>query len=74
MGGNVISYGGLINVITKKPYEQLGGELNYIGGSNNLNRVSLDINTPIHKKLFIRLNPHSALEKDVYLLSVIPNA
>ncbi|WP_408582753.1 TonB-dependent receptor plug domain-containing protein, partial [Myroides odoratimimus] len=55
-GGNVISYGGLINVITKKPYEQLGGELNYIGGSNNLNRVSLDINTPIHKKLFIRLN------------------
>ncbi|AJH15486.1 TonB-dependent siderophore receptor [Myroides profundi] len=55
-GGNVVSYGGLINVITKKPYEQLGGEVNYIGGSNNLNRVALDINTPINKKLFIRLN------------------
>lgn len=29
-GGSVISYGGLINVITKKPYNYFGGEVNYI--------------------------------------------
>lgn len=55
-GGSVISYGGLINVITKKPHNTFGGEINYTGGSNNLNRIALDINTPISKNLFFRLN------------------
>ncbi|MDM1353744.1 TonB-dependent siderophore receptor [Myroides marinus] len=55
-GGTVISYGGLINVITKKPYETFGGDINYITGSNGLHRASIDINTPISKKLFFRLN------------------
>ncbi|MEK6493344.1 TonB-dependent siderophore receptor [Myroides odoratimimus] len=55
-GGNVISYGGLINIITKKPYDSLGGSITYTGGSHNLNRIALDINTPVSKKLFFRLN------------------
>ncbi|MDR0227901.1 MAG: TonB-dependent siderophore receptor [Flavobacteriaceae bacterium] len=55
-GGSVISYGGLINIITKKPYENFGGDINYTSGSNDLHRISLDINTPIRKNLFLRLN------------------
>jgi iron complex outermembrane receptor protein len=50
-GGSVISYGGLINVITKKPYNYFGGEVNYINGSYGLNRISADVNTPLSKSL-----------------------
>ncbi len=55
-GGSVISYGGLINVITKKPYNYFGGEVNYINGSYGLNRISADVNTPLSKNLFARVN------------------
>lgn len=55
-GGSVISYGGLINVITKKPYHHFGGEVNYINGSYGLNRVTADVNTPLSKNLFARVN------------------
>lgn len=55
-GGSVVSYGGLINVITKKPYDTLGAEANYTTGSNDLHRASIDFNTPIAKNLFFRLN------------------
>lgn len=55
-GGSVISYGGLINVITKKPYNYFGGEVNYINGSYGLNRITADVNTPLSKSLFSRVN------------------
>lgn len=55
-GGSVVSYGGLINVITKKPYDTFGGNITYTGGSNNLNRIAVDINTPVSKDLLFRLN------------------
>ncbi|ANI90608.1 hypothetical protein A9P82_04160 [Arachidicoccus ginsenosidimutans] len=46
-GNNITSYGGLINVVTKKPYKTFGGELTYAGGSYGLNRLSFDVNTPL---------------------------
>lgn len=55
-GGSVISYGGLINVITKKPYHHFGGEINYINGTYGLNRVTADVNTPLSKNVFARVN------------------
>lgn len=55
-GGNLISYGGLINITTKKPYETFGGEMGYINGSYGLNRVTADINTPLNKQTSFRLN------------------
>lgn len=55
-GGNLVSYGGLINITTKKPYETLGGEMGYINGSYGLNRVTADINTPLNKQTSFRLN------------------
>ncbi|WP_290842743.1 TonB-dependent receptor [Flavobacterium sp.] len=46
-GSSLISYGGLINVTTKRPYSTFGGSVSYIGGTYGLNRVTLDVNNPI---------------------------
>ena len=57
-GSAVTSYGGLINRVTKKPYDQAGGEISYSGGSYGFNRLTADINTPLDsaKKLLFRIN------------------
>jgi len=57
-GSNVASYGGLINRITKKPYENFGGQISLFGGSYNTYRAQADINAPLtkDKKLLFRVN------------------
>ena len=57
-GSAVTSYGGLINRVTKKPYDQAGGEISYSGGSYGFNRLTADVNTPLDsaKKLLFRIN------------------
>ncbi|WKV10958.1 TonB-dependent receptor [Marivirga harenae] len=55
-GSPVISYGGLINITTKQPYESFGGSINYITGSNGLNRIATDVNTKISEQAFARVN------------------
>ncbi|WP_316792155.1 TonB-dependent receptor [Pedobacter frigoris] len=57
-GGAVVSFGGLINIVTKKPVDTLGGELNYTTGSYGLNRLSADVYGPVNKskKLLFRMN------------------
>ncbi|SEW49733.1 TonB-dependent receptor [Chitinophaga arvensicola] len=57
-GSAVTSFGGLINVETKKPLDTLGGEISYTGGSYDLNRITADIYGPIskNKKLTGRVN------------------
>ncbi|QNR86997.1 TonB-dependent receptor [Pedobacter riviphilus] len=58
--GNSIasSYGGLYNRVTKKPYNGFGGEVAYTTGSWNLNRLTVDVNTPINadRTALFRLN------------------
>jgi iron complex outermembrane receptor protein len=57
-GSSLISYGGLINTVTKQPFDKTAVETNYTTGSYGLNRVTVDINTPLdadHKILF-RMN------------------
>lgn len=49
-GSSLISYGGLINTTTKRPYKGFGGEVNYTGGSYGLNRVTVDLNTALNDK------------------------
>ena len=46
-GAILPSYGGTINYIVKKPYETFGGEISYLTGSWDLNRVTADINAPL---------------------------
>lgn len=57
-GSSLVSFGGLINRITKKPFDGTGGEISYSGGSYDLNRVSVDYNTPLDtaKKGLFRIN------------------
>ncbi|MFT4094206.1 MAG: TonB-dependent receptor [Niabella sp.] len=57
-GSNVTSYGGVINRVTKKPYDSFGGTVSVTGGSYNYYRAQTDINTPLtkDKKLILRFN------------------
>ena len=57
-GSALTSYGGLINRVTKKAYDQLGGEVAYSAGSFGLQRLSADVNTPLdqQKRVLLRLN------------------
>jgi iron complex outermembrane receptor protein len=57
-GSSVVSFGGLINVVTKKPYQGFGAEASYTGGSFGLNRITADINTPLDStgKALFRVN------------------
>lgn len=55
-GSPMISYGGLINVTTKKPYEKVGGSFGFITGNFGLSRFTADVNTPINEKAAVRLN------------------
>jgi len=57
-GSTLTSYGGLINRVTKKPYDHFGGEVAYSSGSYGFNRISADVNTPLDsaKNVLFRLN------------------
>jgi iron complex outermembrane receptor protein len=57
-GSSLISYGGLINTVTKQPFEHTAVEVGYTAGSYGLNRITADVNTSLdsaHKILF-RMN------------------
>lgn len=56
-GSSLVSYGGLVNTVTKKPYNGFGGEIGYMAGSFGLNRVTADINTPLNgDQILLRVN------------------
>lgn len=62
-GSSLISYGGLINVVTKKPYNYYAGEVSYRTGSFGLNRIEADINTPLSSDREIALRVNSSYHK-----------
>ncbi|KRD11158.1 TonB-dependent receptor [Flavobacterium sp. Root901] len=62
-GSSLISYGGLINTTTKRPYKTFGGEVNYTVGSYGLNRVTADLNTPLNDKKTLNFRINSAYNK-----------
>ncbi|QJW91156.1 TonB-dependent receptor [Spirosoma taeanense] len=57
-GSALTSYGGLINRVTKKPYETFGGEVAVSAGNYDFQRVSADVNAPLTKNrnLLLRVN------------------
>lgn len=54
-GSNVSSFGGLMSISTKKPFETFKGEIGAMMGSNQLNRYTVDVNSPVNKKVQARL-------------------
>ncbi|WP_316825708.1 TonB-dependent receptor [Pedobacter miscanthi] len=57
-GSTLTSYGGLINRITKKPFEGTGGAVSFSTGTYDFNRVSTDFNFPVDKDnhIYARVN------------------
>ncbi len=57
-GSSLISFGGLLNIVTKKPYDFFGGEVSYTGGGFGLSRVTADVNTPLNedRSALLRVN------------------
>jgi len=57
-GSTISSFGGLFNRVTKKPYDTFGGEVTYSAGSWDLNRLTVDVNSPVNqeKTALVRLN------------------
>lgn len=55
-GSSLISYGGLINIVTKKPYSKFGGEIGYNAGTYGMDRVTADVNIPINSNVDFRIN------------------
>lgn len=57
-GSSVTSFGGLMNIVTKRPVEIAGGEVGYTTGSYGLNRLTADIYGPVNKEknLLLRIN------------------
>ncbi|OYX84700.1 MAG: TonB-dependent siderophore receptor [Flavobacteriales bacterium 32-34-25] len=63
-GSTIVSYGGLINITTKTPYERFGGEINYTTGSYGLNRVTADINTPLNEEKTVNFRINTAYHNE----------
>ncbi|PRX51987.1 TonB-dependent receptor [Salegentibacter salegens] len=59
-GSSLVSYGGLINITTKKPYNYFGGNISYTLGSFGLNRVTADVNTPLDETGDVALRVNTA--------------
>jgi len=57
-GGALVNFGGLINVVTKRPIDSIGGEISYTVGSFDQHRVTADIYGPLSKnrKVLGRVN------------------
>ncbi|CAL2105682.1 iron complex outermembrane recepter protein [Tenacibaculum sp. 190524A02b] len=56
-GSTVTSYGGLINIVTKKPYKGTGGNISLGYGSFGFKKLNVDVNTTDQSEKFsLRLN------------------
>lgn len=54
-GSSLISYGGLINIVTKKPHQTFGGEIGYNSGTYGMDRITADVNIPLSKDAAVRI-------------------
>lgn len=57
-GSALTTYGGLVNRVTKKPFEATRGEVSYTTGSWALSRTTIDFNTALNddKTMLFRIN------------------
>ncbi|MDR7131559.1 iron complex outermembrane receptor protein [Algoriphagus sp. 4150] len=63
-GGNVSSFGGVVNLVTKKPAEANKTEVSYTTGSYNLHRITADINKPLNKDNTVLFRLNAAVHKE----------
>lgn len=63
-GSSVSSFGGVVNLVTKKPFETTATEVSYTGGSFGLNRLTADVNTPLNKEKTVLFRINLAANKE----------
>jgi len=63
-GSSVSSFGGVVNLVTKKPFETSATEISYTAGSFGLNRLTADVNTPLNKEKTVLFRVNLALNKE----------
>lgn len=63
-GSSAISFGGLINEVTKRPFDEFSTEVSYTTGSWNLNRLTADINAPLNAEKSALFRVNTALHQE----------
>lgn len=63
-GSSQISYGGLINRVTKKPLKSVFGNVFYTSGTFGLNRFTADLNTPLNKDSSALFRINTAIHRE----------
>ncbi|MFD1603171.1 TonB-dependent siderophore receptor [Flavobacterium artemisiae] len=63
-GSSVSSFGGVVNLVTKKPFETPAAEISYTTGSYSLNRLTADINTPLNKDKTVLFRVNFAVNRE----------
>ncbi|MFZ0596426.1 MAG: TonB-dependent receptor, partial [Flavobacterium sp.] len=63
-GSTLSSFGGLFNRVTKKPFDSFKGEISYSAASWDLNRLTVDVNTPVNEDKTALLRINTALHSE----------
>lgn len=63
-GSSASSFGGVVNLVTKKPLEATVTEISYTAGSFGLNRLNADVNTPLNKEKNVLFRVNFAINKE----------
>jgi iron complex outermembrane receptor protein len=63
-GSSVSSFGGVVNLVTKKPFETPAAEISYTTGSYSLNRLTADINAPLNKDKTVLFRVNFAVNRE----------
>lgn len=62
-GANISSFGGVVNLVTKRPDENFFGNVGLTVGSFQLSRLTADINTPLNEEKTVLLRINTALHR-----------
>ncbi|WP_161554525.1 TonB-dependent receptor [Sinomicrobium soli] len=57
------SYGGVVNIVTKKPHRETSGSIGYSFGSFGLSRATVDYNTPVNEEKTLLFRVNSSLHR-----------
>lgn len=62
-GGSLVSFGGLVNRVTKKPLDHFTGSVSLLAGGFNLYRATADINMPLNNDSTLLARVNSAIHR-----------
>lgn len=62
-GASISSFGGLVNLVTKRPGENFFGNVSLTLGSFGLSRITADVNSPLNKEKTVIARVNTALHR-----------